>query len=103
MKAKIPYEMTGDERRAMRKEIQKQIDEARVRDADEFDASILWAMHLCFGMGRKRLRKFYDLYRALYLSSGKWKFGRTEIDLLNSIGVDIVGWNRDNSQNNGAN
>lgn len=93
VKIKTPYGMTGKQRKAMHEEIQKQIDAARMRDADEFDAAVLWAIHLCFGFGKKRLRRFYDFFRTLYLTSGKWKFGRDEIDLLKGIGVDIREWN----------
>lgn len=103
MKAKVPYKMTNKERKAMDEEIQKQMDEARVKDADEFDAAVLWAMHLCFGFGKKRLRRFYDFFRALYLSSNRWNFGRSEIELLRGIGVDIEVWNRDSNENNGTN
>ena len=95
MKVKIPYQMTKRQKKAMDEEIQAQIDEARVREADEYDAAVLWALHLCFGFGKKRLRKFYDFFCTLYLSDKYWKFGRSEIDLLKGIGVDICGWNHD--------
>ena len=98
MKVKIPYKMTSKERQAMKEEIQKEIDDARARDGDEFDAAVLWALHLCFGFGEKRLRKFYDFFRKLYLNNRRWQFGRSEIELLKGIGVDIEVWNRD-SQN----
>lgn len=101
MKVKIPYKLSNKEQAAFDAEVQRQLDEARVRDADEFDASILWALHLCFGFGKKRLRAFYDFYRGLYHKSGRWQFGRKEVDLLKKIGVDIEVWNRD-SENNGA-
>ena len=96
MKVRIPYKLSNKERKAMNEEIQKEIDEARVRDGDEFDAAVLWALHLCFGFGEKRLRKFYDFFRSLYLSSKRWRFGRNEIELLKGIGVDIEEWNRAN-------
>lgn len=95
MKAKVPYKMTNKEERAMKEAIQKQLDEARIQDADEFDAAILWTMHLCFGFGKKRLRKFFDFFRTLYLNNNRWQFGRNEIDLLKGIGVDIEEWNHD--------
>lgn len=97
MRAKIPYKLTSKQEKAMKDEIQRQIDEARVRDSNEFDAAVLWALHLCFGLGKKRLRRFYDFFRRLYLNSNRWQFGRSEIDLLKGIGVDIEEWNRENS------
>lgn len=102
MKVKIPYKLTNKEQAAFDAEVQKQLSEARVRDSDEFDASVLWAMHLCFGFGKKRLRRFYDFYRTLYLSNKRWQFGRNEVELLKKIDVDIEVWNRD-SENNSAN
>lgn len=93
MKVKVPFQMSPKQRRAMNDEIEAQIQEARVRDSDEYDAAVLWALHLCFGFGKKRLRKFYDFYCSLYLQSGKWKYGRSEIEMLEKIGVDICGWN----------
>jgi hypothetical protein len=95
MEAKIPYRMTNKERKAMEEEIRSQIEAARQEDSDEYDAAVLWALHLCFGFGKKRLRRFYDFYCKLYLNSGRWKYGRSEIDMLKSIGVDIERWNRE--------
>lgn len=95
MKVKIPYKLSNKEQKAMNEEIQRQIAEARVRDSDEFDAAVLWAMHLCFGFGKKRLRRFYDFFCKLYLSSNRWQFGRSEVELLKGVGVDIEEWNRE--------
>lgn len=97
MKVKLPYQMTNKQRQAMNEEIQAQVELARQKENDEFDAAILWALHLCFGFGEKRLRKFYDFFRKLYLSSKRWKYGRNEVELLKGIGVDIEGWNRENT------
>jgi hypothetical protein len=97
MKVKIPYRMTNKERKAMNEEIQAQLAEARVRDSDEYDAAILWALHLCFGFGKKRLRRFYDFFRKLYLSNKRWQFGRNEVELLKGIGVDIEERNRESN------
>lgn len=97
MKVRIPYRMSNKERQAMNEEIQKQIEAARQAEGDEFDAAVLWALHLCFGFGKERLRKFYDFFRSLYLSNKRWQFGRSEIELLKGIGVDIEEWNRANT------
>ena len=94
MKVKIPVIRSKKEQKAMNEEIRAQLMEARTRDSDEFDAAILWAMHLRYGHGKKRLRDFYDFFRGLYLNSGRWQFGRDEVELLKGIGVDIEEWNR---------
>ena len=94
MRVKIPYKLTNKEQDALEKEIKSQLADARERDADEFDAAVLWAMHLCFGFGKIKLRRFYDFFKRLY-SDNRWKCGRSEIDLLKKIGVDIEVWNRE--------
>jgi hypothetical protein len=97
MRCKIPVIRTKKEQKAMEEEIAAQLAEARVRDSDEYDAAILWALHLCFGFGKKRLRRFYDFFRKLYLSNKRWQFGRNEVELLKGIGVDIEEWNRESN------
>lgn len=94
MKAKVPYKLTNKQQKALDEEISRQLDIARNEDANEFDAAVLWALHLCFGFGEKRLRRFFDFFCTLYRDSGRWNFGRTEVDLLKKIGVDIKEWNR---------
>jgi hypothetical protein len=95
MKAKIPYRMSKKEKQAMDDEIWKQINDARIRDANENDAAILWTLHLCFGFGKKRLRRYYEFFRKLYKTIDGFKFSQNDIELLKGIGVDIEEWNRD--------
>lgn len=95
MKAKVPYKLTNKEQDALNEEIRRQLDLARIEDANEFDAAVLWALHLCFGFGEKRLRRYFDFFCTLYRNSGRWSFGRSEIDMLKKIGVDIEEWNRE--------
>ena len=95
MKAKVPYQMTAKQRQAMNEEIRRQIDAELKVDGNEYDAAILWALHLCFGFGAKRLRRFYNFFCKLYNNSGRWKFGRDEKELLKGIGVDVEEWYRE--------
>lgn len=66
----------------------------------EADALALWTLHECFGFGKGRLRRFYNGYLALY-QSAKDKYGSVDdsdyayVEALKSIGVDIVGWNKE--------
>ena len=96
MKVRIPYMMSNKQKTAMNEDIQTQIYAARAAESNEYDAAILWAMHLCFGFGKKRLKRFFDFFCRLYNHSGFWQFGRNEIELLKGIGVDIMEWNREN-------
>lgn len=62
MKAKIPYKMSAYQRKAMLEEINRQVLEADDRYAKYFDAMVLWTLHVCFGFGQKRLKKFWDCF-----------------------------------------
>lgn len=93
MNVKIPYKLTKKQEEAMREEINKQIAEQTAKNDNAFDAAVLWALHVCFGFGKKRLRMFYDTFRAMVTNSNKWMYGRTEIEMLKGIGVDIEAWN----------
>lgn len=44
----------------MNKEINKQIIENTNKYSMDFDAMILWTLHVCFGFGKKRLKRFWD-------------------------------------------
>jgi hypothetical protein len=99
MKVRIPYKMSNKQKKAMHEEIKKQVYAARAAESIEYDAAIMWALHLCFGFGEKRLKKFFDFFCKLYNHSGYWQFGRNEIELLKGIGVDIVEWNRRENSN----
>lgn len=94
MKAKIPCKLTKKQEKAMIEEIDRQIAEQNAKNDNGFDAAVLWVLHICFGFGEKRLRKFYDMFRATVMNSDKWMYGRTEIEMLKGIGVDIEAWNK---------
>lgn len=61
---KIPIgaEFTSKERRAMEKEIQRQLVEYNEKNAKELCAMILWVLHTEFNFGKKRLYKFYKAF-----------------------------------------
>ena len=79
----------------MIEEINRQIAVQNKENAIVFDAAILWALHICFGFGKDRLRRFYDTFYVLFINKDKWAQGRTEIEMLKGIGVDIEAWNEE--------
>lgn len=52
--------LTSAEQKAMNMEIQKQIAEYDRKNIMEIDAMILWCLHVQFGFGPKRLKRFFD-------------------------------------------
>lgn len=54
--------LNAREKKAMDIEIRRQLAEYTKNHTDEIDAIILLTLHECFGFGKKRLRKFYDIF-----------------------------------------
>lgn len=83
------------EQKAMDAEINRQILEHDESFAMDNDAAILWTLHVCFGFGEKRLKKFWDCcfkehqrlrdYYQLEPEDDGWLYRRK----LKEIGVDI--------------
>ena len=56
--------LTAAEKKAMEMEINRQIVETDRRYADDIDAMVLYTLHVHLGLGKKRLREFYeDVYK----------------------------------------
>lgn len=98
MKARIPYKMSSKERKAMNDEINRQLLERDAAFSMDFDSTVLWALRVCFGFGKKRLRKFWNAFsvehqqlREYYQMAPKddgWLCRRK----LKQIGVDVEQW-----------
>jgi hypothetical protein len=54
--------LTAAEKKAMEKEILRQLAEDNRKNVIEVDAMILWQLHEVFGFGPKRLKKFFDAF-----------------------------------------
>lgn len=98
MKAKIPYRLTLAEKKAMDEEINRQILESDKRYSVESDAMVLWVMHVVFGFGKKRLRRYWEAcfreHRNLreYFEFSEDDMGWLYSRKLKEIGVDIEAW-----------
>lgn len=62
MKARVPWQKTKAEEKAMMDEINRQMLAAHDRFVVDFDAAILYTLHARFGFGKKRLREFFEAF-----------------------------------------
>ena len=96
-------ELTAAERKAMNMEIQRQLAEYTKKHQREIDAMILWELHIQYGWGETRLRRFYDALGAGVDALVK----RYEMDdsddvwlctqMLKQQGIDLDEWDRERS------
>lgn len=97
-----PSSLTPAQRRAMKREIDRQVLLADKQYTDDFAAGVLWVLHVYFGFGHKRLRLFFDAYRAVHDHlKAKYEL-KDDKDtcfvcrkLLLDYGVDVAQWNKE--------
>ena len=93
--------MSAAEKKAMDLEIQRQLAEYDRKHLIEIDAMILWVLHERFGFGPKRLRQYYDSFRACtnelveryQMDAGDDIWLCTQ--MLRRIGVDVEQWHKE--------
>ncbi len=93
--------MSAAEKKAMDLEIQRQLAEYDRKHLVEIDAMILWVLHERFGFGPKRLRQYYDSFRACtnelveryQMDAGDDIWLCTQ--MLKRIGVDVEQWHKE--------
>lgn len=97
-------DLTAAERKAMKLEIQRQIAEYTEKHRQEIDAVVLWILHVQLGLGKKRLRQFYDRF-GIELEALLKRYEMEEDDkvwlcteMLKRIDIDIAEWERENSR-----
>lgn len=93
--------MSAAEKKAMNLEIQRQLAEYDQKHLLEIDAMILWVLHDRFGFGPKRLRQYYDSFRActdklveryqMDADDDVWLCTQ----MLKRIGVDVEQWHKE--------
>lgn len=96
------WQPTAKEEKLMTEAIIEQILEKETQFSDDHDAAMLWAVHLTFGHGKKRLKRlhkqFYQLHKLLiehYESDKMGDIGFVCRENLLKIGVDVAAWNRE--------
>lgn len=89
---KSRYGFTSQGKKAMVREINRQILEQQNKFIEDIDAMILWTLHIELGFGKKRLKRFYNAVIRNYREMCKFY----EMDdtypaeyKLREIGVDL--------------
>jgi hypothetical protein len=99
--------ITNEQRRTIRREVDKQILAADREYSVNFAAGVLWALHVAFGFGAGRLRRMWDEYRKIHDELREYYELRDDVDTcfvcreqLKRIGVDVEEWDKE-EQNEG--
>ena len=101
MKAHVP--LTSSQRKAMDAEIKRQMAEIDEKNTLEIDAMVLWVLYSQFGFGKKKLRKFFDIFNK-ELDDLSERFVMDKKDdtiwlcirrLKDEAGIDISEWSKE--------
>lgn len=100
MKARIPWNGSKAQRKAMMDEINRQILEADAKYTNNMDAVILYTLHVHLGFGKKRLRRFYEAFAAEHQRLVEHYQMPGDVPWvcdckLKEIGVDVKQWNEE--------
>lgn len=96
-------QFTAREREAMHKEVNRQLVEQMGELGTDVDALILWVLHVEFGFGKQRLKRFFDVFTKEYEYMGEYYDMPKDVPWicrtkLKEIGVDIEQWNKEAKQ-----
>ena len=96
---------TAEEKRAMDKEIERQLAEWDKKNARELSSMALWILHEEFGFGHDRLKRFFTAYiEGINALSARYYAdeGRNDIKdgfictmKLKDYGIDLNEWNKE--------
>jgi hypothetical protein len=101
MKAKIPWQGTNAQKKAMVAEINRQIIEREAQYAIDYETIVLYTVRKRLGHGKKRLRQFYeDLFEAARLLAERYEMQDDDAvwlcdRKLKEIGVDVKQWHEE--------
>lgn len=97
-KQRKPLILNSEQKKAMNKEINRQILENDMKFSKDYDAAVLWTLRVCYGFGKKRIRRFWDCFlaehqrlRDCYEQNPTSKEADYK-ELLKKIGVDVDAW-----------
>ncbi len=99
MKVRLPYKFTKKEKDIIDEEVNKLILQRDMEYAADMDAMILYVLMKEYGWRKKRLRKFWDLFRKAHQELRDFyemQSNRDNVWLahrkLADIGVDVKAW-----------
>ena len=103
MKSRRRWTPNAKQREIMDREINKYVLEVNGQFQTDFDAMILWYMHVHLGFGKKRLKRFYEGFQKEYerLIAHYQMPGDTGWLCrfkLKEIGVDIDEWTKNKEE-----
>lgn len=91
--------ITADDRRRLKSEIRKQVDEYLDRRCLDTDTYVMWVLHKRFGFGALRLRRYFDAYVEEYRRQHQTYTDLTAEKmreaLKHNLGVDLEAWERE--------
>lgn len=97
-KQRKPLILNSEQKKAMNKEINRQILENDMKFSKDYDAAVLWTLRVCYGFGKKRIRRFWDCFlaehqrlRECYEQNPDSEEANYK-ELLKKIGVDVDTW-----------
>lgn len=92
-------DLTNQERKALKMEVQRMMVQLDKKYADDLDASILWYLHVAYGFDADDLRKFWEGFAPKHKELvNYYEMEDADADWictlkLKDIGVDIAAWN----------
>lgn len=97
--------LNSEQKKAMNKEINRQILENDKKYSQDFDAAVLWTLRVCYGFGKKRIRRFWDCFLAEHHRLRECYENAPDSDEfdcksnLKKIGVDLDVWYKEYENN----
>lgn len=103
MKARIPYELGGDAKKEIRKQVNRQVIQTSAEYNLDLEAMIAWVLHKYFGFGMVRLLRF----RTAFMKEWDELKERYKMDdayparwfLKNEVGYDVVQLLKEDQEN----
>ena len=107
MNVKIPHKISAAEKKAMTKEIHKQIAESRKHYEKQINELVLWSVMNKFQCSKKKLKQFYmDFESSLNELLSHYEMSDEDLPWmcevqLQRIGIDVDEWQKEFEANHG--
>ena len=98
------FSLSPSQRKAMNKEINRQVLERDKTYWLDIDAMTLWALHEVFGFGPSRLKRFFDAFDNIHEDLRKHYELSTDDQTwlvrqkLKDMGVDVAAWEKESKE-----